>query len=190
MNGRIETLALIRLACWQMLERASHEIEHDWRHLVLATVAGEGADAYGDARLIVLREADSTASTLTFFTDARSPKVTQLRRQPVATMHAWSATLGWQLRMRCTLDIQTDGLAVSSRWARLKMTPGAHDYLSPLAPGATLDSPWSPLAPAHAERASFAVVTAKVDAFDWLELHADGHRRAVFDEIGERWINP
>ena len=190
MIGRIETLALIRLACWQTLERASHEMEHEWRHLVLATTAGEGAATHGDARLVVLREVDAAAQTLTFFTDSRSPKVAQLRRQPLATMLAWSALLGWQLRLRCVLDIQTDGLAVSSRWARLKMMPGAYDYLSPLAPGVALDSPWSPLAPVRAERASFAVVTAKVEVIDWLELHADGHRRAVFNDLGESWVNP
>lgn len=190
MNGRIETLALIRLACWQMLERASHEMEHEWRQLALATVAGEGAEAHGDARLVVLREVDTTVNTLTFYTDSRSPKVAQLRHQPVATLLAWSESMGWQLRMRCLLDVQTEGLAVSSRWARLKMAPGAYDYLSPLSPGATLDSPWSPLTTARAERASFAIVTAKVEAIDWLELHADGHRRAVFDELGERWVKP
>ena len=79
---------------------------------------------------------------------------------------------------------------MSSRWARLKMTPAAQDYLSPLAPGEPLDSQWSPLTPARATRESFAVVTAQIEAIDWLELHADGHRRAIFDAHGERWISP
>ena len=36
MNSRIETLALIRLACWQMLERASHDVlsEDQWDFVV------------------------------------------------------------------------------------------------------------------------------------------------------------
>lgn len=190
MNARIETLALIRLSCWQMLERASRETDHEWRHLALATVAGDEAAAHGDVRLIVVREVDAAAGSLAFFTDSRSSKIEQIRRQPRATLLAWSEAVGWQLRLRCRLDIQTEGLAVSSHWARLKMTPAADDYLSPLAPGATLDSPWSPLEPPRADRASFAVVTAKVEAIDWLEVHADGHRRAIFDHLGERWVNP
>ncbi len=190
MNSRIETLALIRLACWQMLERASRDSNHEWRRLALATIAGDGDQAHGDVRLVVLREVDAAERTLMFFTDSRSPKVAQIRRQPVAMLLAWSESMGWQLRLRCRLEIQTEGLAVSSRWARLKMSPGAFDYLSPLAPGVALDAPWSPLVPTRADRASFAVVTARVEAADWLELHADGHRRAVFDDLGERWVNP
>jgi pyridoxamine 5'-phosphate oxidase len=34
------------------------------------------------------------------------------------------------------------------------------------------------------------VLTASVLAVDWLELHADGHRRAVFDAKGRRWVAP
>jgi hypothetical protein len=29
-----------------------------------------------------------------------------------------------------------------------------------------------------------------VQSIDWLELHADGHRRAIFDETGARWVQP
>jgi hypothetical protein len=29
-----------------------------------------------------------------------------------------------------------------------------------------------------------------VAAVDWLELHADGHRRAAFDDQGARWLVP
>jgi hypothetical protein len=34
------------------------------------------------------------------------------------------------------------------------------------------------------------VVTAQVTAVDWLELHAEGHRRARFDQQGARWLAP
>ncbi len=190
MMSRIETLALIQLTCWQMLDRASRESDHEWRTLALATVADTGADAHGDVRMVVLREVNIGERSLVFFTDERSPKVAQIRRQPRATLLAWSQSMGWQLRLRCRLEIETAGLAVSSRWARLKMTPAAQDYLSPLAPGVTIDSPWSPLVPQRATRDTFAVVNAQVETIDWLELHAQGHRRAVFDQHGERWVNP
>ena len=189
MNARIETLALIRLTCWQMLERAARELDHEWRTLALATVAGDGDGVHADVRTVVLREVDAAARELVFYTDSRSPKVEQIRRQPLATLMAWSTTASWQLRLRCRLEIETSGLAVSSRWARLKMTPAAQDYLSPLAPGVPLHAP-GPLTPTRATRESFAVVTAQVEATDWLELHPDGHRRAIFDARGERWINP
>jgi hypothetical protein len=39
-------------------------------------------------------------------------------------------------------------------------------------------------------RGHFAVVTAQVLTTDWLELHAEGHRRALFDAEGRRWLAP
>jgi hypothetical protein len=39
-------------------------------------------------------------------------------------------------------------------------------------------------------RAYFAVISAEVESTDWLELHADGNRRAIFDAQGARWVQP
>jgi hypothetical protein len=116
--------------------------------------------------------------------------------------------------LRVQLSLETSGLAVSSRWARLKLTPARFDYLSPLPPGSLLDTPGSlldtpgslldkpasPLGspdlqhhaadPPRESREHFAVIAAQVVAVDWLELHALGHRRALFDQAGRRWLTP
>ena len=39
-------------------------------------------------------------------------------------------------------------------------------------------------------REFFAVITAQVLTIDWLELHREGHRRAIFDKDGARWVQP
>ena len=39
-------------------------------------------------------------------------------------------------------------------------------------------------------RAFFAVINAEIESTDWLELHPDGNRRAIFDAQGARWIQP
>jgi pyridoxamine 5'-phosphate oxidase len=179
---RVASLDDVEAAVWRELERAAATRGHAWRQSVLATVDGERADA----RTVVLREASAAERTLTVFTDERSPKVRQILRHPHGTLVAWCATLGWQLRLSLRLELETTGLAVSSRWARLKMTPAAHDYLSPLPPGTPLAQP----APARGTREYFAVITAHVEAVDWLELHAEGHRRALFDAQGARWVAP
>jgi hypothetical protein len=44
--------------------------------------------------------------------------------------------------------------------------------------------------PARESREHFAVVAAEVNAIDWLELDARGHRRAVFDDGPARWVAP
>lgn len=181
MASRIESLHRLERACWDELERAAAQRGHAWRTAVLATTDGEAAHA----RTVILREADAAQRRLLVYTDARSPKAAQLAAHPRGTMVVWSATLGWQLRLDCHLALHTEGLAVTSRWAQLRLTPAAQDYLSPLPPGQALRD-----APSHGERAHFALISADVLAIDWLELHADGHRRAAFDARGARWLQP
>jgi hypothetical protein len=75
---------------------------------------------------------------------------------------------------------------VSSRWQRIRQSASARDYLSALAPGTPLET----TSPATAQRESFAAVTARVERIDWLELHRDGHRRAVFGKPEAHWVQP
>jgi hypothetical protein len=86
--------------------------------------------------------------------------------------------------LRVALSAEEDGLAVSTRWARVKMSPAVNDYLAALPPG----TPIAEHLPERDSREHFAVVTAKVESIDWLELHADGHRRARFDADGATWL--
>ena len=181
-TDRLEQLPQIESGIWSELAQVPRLKSHPWRVGVLAT-----SDAgRGDGRSIVLRDVDSERRCLLFYADSRSPKVEQLQRQPMGTIVLWWPERGWQLRLRVSLSMETSGLAVSSRWARLKMTPGAQDYLSPLPPGSPLEHPL----PERGTREFFGVVTAAVSAIDWLELHAEGHRRALFDASGQRWLVP
>ena len=183
MTTRIDSLTLIETELWQQLELAARRSEHEWRTMALATVVrGEP-----QVRSVLLREVDAAARELVFFTDARAPKVAQLRAMPIGSLLCWSSRLGWQLRLRVQLDVDASGLQASSRWARLKLTPAAQDYLSPLPPGSPIAQHYEPQ---RATREHFAVVTAKVLSLDWLELHADGHRRARFGADGAQWLQP
>jgi pyridoxamine 5'-phosphate oxidase len=183
----------IQAALWAELTRATHDKHHEWRTLALATVDGETADA----RTVVLREVDATSQALRFFSDARAGKLAQIQAHPQGSLLLWSRRLSWQLRLRVQLSAQTEGLAVSSRWARLKLSPAAQDYLAPLPPGMALPTP-ATAGPCELttdtkvaeQRAYFALLTANVLSMDWLELRATGHRRAVFDSNGARWVTP
>jgi hypothetical protein len=183
MASRIDSLALIETQLWQELQQAAQQPGHEWRTMALATIEDEVAQA----RTVVLREVDSSARELVFFTDARSPKVAQVQARPVGTMLCWSSRISWQLRLRVHMEVQTSGLKVSSRWARLKLTPAAQDYLSPLPPGSPVAARFEP---ERATRSHFAVVSARVLSIDWMELHADGHRRAHFGPDGAQWLQP
>lgn len=179
---RIDTLEAIEAVLWQELVRAAHESAHGWRVGVLATTDGTTAQA----RSIVVRDVDAARRVVVFYTDSRSPKVRQIEAFPAGTLVLWSEALGWQLRLKVHLEVQTSGLAVSSRWARLKLSPAAHDYLSPLPPGTPVEQPL----PQRGTREHFAIVEAHVREVDWLELHAQGHRRAAFTAGARRWLTP
>ena len=85
-----------------------------------------------------------------------------------------------------TLSLQTQGLEVSSRWARVTLSPSAQDYLAALPPGTPVDR----FQPERGTRAHFAVVTAQIEDMDWLELHRDGHRRARLAGAASTWLTP
>ncbi len=182
MQERLATLPEIEAALWQELARATHDRNHEWHTPVLATTDGSLADA----RTTVLREVDVESRCLVCYSDSRAPKLAQLRSHPVGTLVVWSRRLSWQLRARVRIDIETEGLSVSSRWAQLKFSPAAQDYLAQLPPGAPLGAAVA----ARGERAHFAVLQASVLAIDWLELHPEGHRRALFEGGTGRWVQP
>ena len=179
---RLDSLVDIEAALWRELALAVRDKSHAWRVAVLATVDGEMADA----RSVVLRDLQADSRTLLMYTDSRSPKARQLAAHPQGMLVLWSEALAWQLRLRVALTLETSGLRVSSRWARLKLTPAAQDYLSPLPPGSELGA----VKPPRESREHFAVIAAEVQAVDWLELHAEGHRRARFDAAGAAWLAP
>jgi pyridoxamine 5'-phosphate oxidase len=183
MTARLESLQAIEAALWSELQAAPRDKEHPWRAPVLATTDGE----LGDARTVILRDVNAPQRTLLMYTDARAAKVTQIASHPLGTLVMWSAALGWQLRLRVHLQAVTDGPELSSRWARLELGAAANDYLSSRAPGDPLDSALG----ARGERAHFALLEARVLSIDWLELHAQGHRRARFgNDATPCWLQP
>jgi len=200
-------------AIWTELSRAVGDKGHPWRVMALATVDAEGE---AQARHVVLRETQPAQRQLLFYTDRRSPKVEQIRRQDRGTLLMWNPQRGWQLRLKVHLEIIDSGLEVSSRWARLALSPAAQDYLSALPPGTPLPARLSlgtspnavddessmtqaersqAAAPtlggvAAIERGHFAMVKAHVQTIDWLELHPQGHRRALWRDDAWTWITP
>jgi pyridoxamine 5'-phosphate oxidase len=183
-DERLASLTLIEAAIWRQLECAVDDKQHAWRTPVLATVGDDGPDA----RTVVLREVDAVTRELHFYADERSAKVRQIVRNPRGLMVSWSPDLSWQLRCTLRLALEMSGVAASLRWARMRLTPAAHDYLSARAPGTVLAGDGD--GRDAADQAYFAVLSACVQSIDWLELHRDGHRRAVFDDAGPRWVQP
>lgn len=180
--ARLESLQEIEQSCWLELAKATRDRGHPWRVMTLATAA----EGRADARMVVLRDLDEARRRLVFYTDARSPKVAQMAACPHATLVGWWPQPAWQLRLRVAVEVLTDGLEVSSRWARVKLSPSAQDYLAALPPGTPVDR----FQPERGSREHFAMVVAQIEDMDWLELHADGHRRARLAGQASTWLTP
>ena len=169
---------------WQELTRAPHDRHHDWRTPVLAT---QGIDQSGpQARTVVLRHADASSWTLRVYTDARSPKCSELGAQPLAQLTFWSKRLNWQLRASAIASVHVEGDQVDQAWARVRQSPASSDYLSALPPGHIYPSGEGQTAhPVEPPREHFlAVLSFQVISMDWLALSGDGHLRARLTPSG------
>lgn len=176
---------------WQELTRAPHDRHHEWRTPVLAT---QGMDQSGpQARTVVLRHADAPLWTLRVYTDARSPKCSELVAQPLAQLTFWSKRLNWQLRVSARASVEFEGEQVNAAWERVRQSHASADYLSALPPGHV-----QPSTKASEESATdswrghhLAILNFKVSSMDWLALSKDGHRRARLTPAGElEWLVP
>lgn len=175
--------AELRQRLWQELQRAALDRHHSWRTPVLATT---GLDGLAQARTVVLREVRRPEAQLLIYTDARSPKVAELRAQPLASLLCWSPRLNWQLRLQLRFEVsQGDGEA-GAAWERVRQSPSASDYLAARAPGERLPEAQAALL----DTPQLAVLRGQVLGMDWLELSRAGHRRARLDAQRVEWLVP
>lgn len=166
---------------WKELGRASQDRHHAWRTPVFATASAEG---HVNARTVVLRRVEAATGKLEIYTDRRSSKVSELTDQPTAQFVFWSDRLNWQLRVKVTAEVLTEGSYVQQLWQSVKQSPAARDYLGTEAPGALLASEHATEA-ILSDETHFAVVRSTVIEMDWLELARDNHRRGKL--IGDQW---
>jgi hypothetical protein len=190
----LETAQAIKARIWQELERASRDRHHEWRTPVLASI---GLAQQPSARTVVLREVNRQEKCFEIYSDRRSPKIAELKQHPCALLHFWSKRLHWQLRVAVKVHVLESGPDVESRWDRLKLTAAARDYLSPYPPGSLMEKPSEPSGAKGIKRIqdqeiahNFCVIRAGFIEMDWLELHAEGHRRARFSVDEWQWLLP
>jgi hypothetical protein len=169
---------------WRELQRAPHDRHHGWRTPVLAT---QGIDGSGpQARTVVLRHADAELWSLRIYTDARSPKCSELIEQPLAQLTFWSKRLNWQLRVSAEARVEFEGEQVETAWESVKQSPAAADYLSAYPPGQIQYSsqPEVEHFGSGPREHHLAILNFKVSSMDWLALSKDGHRRARLNPAG------
>ena len=186
---QIETL---EADIWAQLQRAKVDKHHEWRSPVLVTnsLAMDLKSTWPDARTVILRGVNVSTKQLTFYTDSRSPKVAQLQANANAMLVFWSKRLNWQLRVKVTIKVITEGEQLQKIWQIVSQSQSAGDYLSLQSPGELLDKTVNTATQTSQNKVHFAVLMADVVTIDWLALGRDGHQRAKFDSEGFHQLAP
>ncbi len=187
MNQSIQPLAPLSAEAvhdriWQELTRSTVDRHHEWRTPVLASI---GLDGTPQARVVVLRQALKVTQSLTIFTDSRTPKVAELKAQPVGMLTFWSKRLNWQCRIALSFQVHTDGPEVETAWERMSKSMAAKDYLATVAPGSPFNgSDSNQNAEANNIPHNLCLLSGQISAIDWLELGHLAHRRIKFRPDG------
>lgn len=206
-SAHTEDLEAILAACWARLEQAAGD-RRDAFHIM--QVASVGLDGGARLRSVVLRAVEPDERLLAFHSDARSPKIVEIEREPRISLLFYDKEAGLQLRLEGTAEVHRCDDRAETAW-RAGRRFARRCYLQTQGPSSPADQPTSGLPteleqrePTEEElsagRENFCVVTCCVRRLDWFSLKHDGHRRAEFcwpdgdDQAGatshSRWLVP
>ena len=201
------SLKQIEFDAWQALRYATKNAESPLRFLTYCTI---GLDHCPKARTLVLRAVDTKRRELEFHTDIRSPKWTELDREPNSEVIGFSQPERIQLRLegRATLfhpgsERNQQSWDLISNWTRQTYCGGPPGDSLAEPPDGALDNTGQQTPPEEPTpemigpgRNVFGVVTFQVTSMDWLRLCRQDNRRAMFrydangSEPEASWINP
>lgn len=187
MERDFTSLGEVEEALWALMARGAADRRSAMHTPVLGSIAADGRPSL---RTVVLRSVDRSARCLRAHTDARSPKVAELRADPRAELLLYDPTAKVQIRLSCTVDVHIGDDVAQAAWQASTLF-ARRCYLIERAPGSAADVATSGLpawvdgrAPDQNEVAqgfaNFAVLLLHIDAIDWLYLAHSGHRRARF----------
>ncbi len=156
---------------WSRLGRGVADRRHPARHPTLATIGPEGPDL----RTLVLRRVDQSAAVLELHTDAASPKVSHIAKDPRVALHIWIPKDRLQIRLYATAVVKTGDPALFA-----SLPPEAQANYGGAIPGAVLNMSTT----GGADPNRFAAIHLTATKIDALILD-DPHKRALFS--GPTW---
>lgn len=197
---RLDTLSLAEMAGFiaAMLADGLENPGSPLRKPVLATLGAAGAPSL---RTVILRSADIHARRLGFFTDARSPKVAELARDPRASVLFYDPRCDLQMRLSGRAEVRVGDEAA---WASAA-PPSRRAYLVTAPPGTPASGPVSglpadvdgiipPLERLEEGRPNFAFVEFSFAEADIVLFSRAGNRRARIRHEAEaghaEWLVP
>jgi pyridoxamine 5'-phosphate oxidase len=191
-NDLDETLA----ESWRLIARGVADRRSAFHHPTVATLAMDGRPRL---RTVILRACDVSHRSLRFHTDVRSEKVSEIRRDPRASLHFYEPSSKIQLRLEGVATVNMDNDVADAAWAESRDFSRQAYGIMP-GPGAEIPAgaDFTLPEPSHEAtapgRVNFCAVTVKIKSLEWLYLASAGHRRALFrwDSSGAKgqWLTP
>ncbi|WP_308915814.1 pyridoxamine 5'-phosphate oxidase family protein [Jannaschia sp. LMIT008] len=165
---------------WARLARAVARSDDPWRIVTLGTLDAAGPQM----RMVGLRGADREAASVEVHTDARTPKVDELRADSRASLLLWDGGTQEQLRLTLRMEVIP---ADPIRWAAVPDVARGNYGTTPQ-PGTALAEPEAYGRDPAIER--FAALSGTIVAMDAVWLAGDPHRRAQWRDGTWGWVAP
>ena len=178
------------------LKESIKSAKHDYHSFVFSTVR----DRRPESRTVILRDVNTEAPSVTFHSDKRSKKITDIKINESVSALFYDRSRRVQLRLSGKAKIEKDTTVTKQIWD--KMRPESKlCYMGPFVPSEELKSfiPNLPENSAHKLTkdndvygySNFCRITIIIEKLDRLFLHHAGHQRLLFDftgSISAKWI--
>ncbi|PHN03198.1 pyridoxamine 5'-phosphate oxidase family protein [Flavilitoribacter nigricans] len=162
------------------LSRSNADRRHPFRFFYLATFGD-----YPEVRTVVKRDFSAADWSVSFFTDARSPKVGQMEQNDRVSALFYHPKRQLQLRMKGQAQLITaEDADFGDYLEQARQTSGLKDYRSLLAPGTEIEGE----APEKSDEAlHFLAIRVVPVSLDVLQLGKEQHLRRAYRRVGEEW---
>jgi 3-hydroxyisobutyrate dehydrogenase len=199
---------------WEKPASHGEILKHIWKHLDLGTlershpfhtpVFGTVFDNQANLRVVVLRRFWRRPPQLAFHSHSGAPKIREIQENPFVSWAFYHPAEKLQLRVKGRATIHAGDHLAEEQWQATELF-SRRCYVGE-APSQESRKPTSGLPgnlidrePTREEsefgKANFAVVAAKIERIDCLELAVKGHRRSLFvwhddNQIEMKWLTP
>ncbi|WP_298480961.1 pyridoxamine 5'-phosphate oxidase family protein [uncultured Maribacter sp.] len=164
------------------LKLAVTERNHPLKFCVLGSI---GSDNSSQTRIIGLRKITNNL-TLTFYTDERSNKVSQILKNPNVSLLFYHPEKKMQIKIDGKASIVKDQDLLKEKWLNIN-SESKKDYTTTKAPGSILENP-SELTFLK-EKNYFCIIEVKTKTVEYLKLRETSHFKVLFNKDINGWTS-
>lgn len=172
-------MELLDLARAELL-RSNADAKHPFRFFYLATQG-----AYPEVRTVVKRDFSHEDWSVLFYTDARTPKVEQIKAEDKISALFYHSKKQLQIRMKGTAElIGPESEEYGRLLEKVRQSPAAKDYTSLQAPGSPMEDATTPR---RGESLHFLAIRIRPVELDILQLSREEHVRMEYTLRDGAW---